>query len=337
MEVDVALRRGRPAVRGRAESPDERDLLERRGELGAEHAPLDAGHVVERGLDRRPLALAVEVRAQAGAEVTGLADVEHLAVGVVEEVDAGAGRGAVDQVALRVDAARPGRRELLELRERRRALLAGELDQPQEDLGGRLRVGKRAVAGLDGHAEEVGERGEARAADAPAEQVTGERHRVDHGRVQALAGHPLELPVDEADVEARVVGDENGAAGELRETPERQPDSWGGAELLVGQAGEEADRAGERGLRRDERLVLAGELEVSDADGADLADARGRARKAGGLEVEDDELGLAEERVGRRRERDERSAPAEARVAVDERAEELSGESLGRLLDREEE
>src|SRR3954453_5362912 len=108
------------------------------------------------------------------------------------------------------------------------------------------------------------------------------------------------------------MGDEDGAPGESRELPEREAHARRAPQLLVGEAGEEADRAGEGRLWRDERLVLAGELEVADSHGADLADARGGAREPGRLEVEDHELRLREQRVGRSRERDERPAPAEA-------------------------
>src|SRR6185312_10750726 len=73
VQVDVALRRRCATVRGRAEPADQRDLFERGGELGAEHTPLDVRDVVERRLDRRALALRVEVGAEPGAQVARLA------------------------------------------------------------------------------------------------------------------------------------------------------------------------------------------------------------------------------------------------------------------------
>ena len=68
----------------------------------------------------------------------------------------------MDEPALAVHPPRPRRGELLELGDRRRAALLREPEQAHEHLGGRLRVGQRAVARLHRDAEEERERGEAR-------------------------------------------------------------------------------------------------------------------------------------------------------------------------------
>ncbi len=78
-EVEVAVAALAAGVRRRAELPDEPKLFERGLELGAEHTPLDPLDGGQRSLDRGPLALGAEVRAQAGAQVAGPADVERLA------------------------------------------------------------------------------------------------------------------------------------------------------------------------------------------------------------------------------------------------------------------
>ena len=109
-----------------------------------------------------------------------------------------------------MDSPRSRRGDLLELGERRGSALGRELDEPQEHLGRRLRVGQGAMARLDGHAEEVSERGEARSLDASRKEIPGERDGVDHSGGEPLAGHPFELPVHEPDVEASVVRDQHG-------------------------------------------------------------------------------------------------------------------------------
>ena len=68
-----------------------------------------------------------------------------------------------------------------------RAPLLREADEGDEDLRGRLRVRKRAVARAHGGAEEVGERGEADARAPAGEQPPGQAHRVDDG---AASGGP---------------------------------------------------------------------------------------------------------------------------------------------------
>ncbi len=91
-----------------------------------------------------------------------------------------------------------------------------------------------------------------------------------------LPGEPLELAVDEPDVEARVVGDEHGVACERREPSQRRRDPWRLPERLVGEPGQPPDRRRQRHAGRDERLEGVPELEPLDADGPDLADPRRR-------------------------------------------------------------
>ena len=64
------------------------------------------------------------------------------------------------------------------------------------------------------------------------EQIMGERDRVDDG--VADMGHPLPLQggVDEADVEARVMGDEDVVAEELEDLGKDFPDRRGGFQIL---------------------------------------------------------------------------------------------------------
>ena len=86
-----------------------------------------------------------------------------------------------------------------------------------ERLGGRLRIRQRAMTGLGGRAEEVGERGEADALRPAFEQPPREPDGVDDRGRDAPAREPLDLDVEEPEVEARVVRDEDGVAGEVEE------------------------------------------------------------------------------------------------------------------------
>src|SRR4051812_3264956 len=133
------------------------------------------------GLDRRALAVAAEVRAQARAQVASAADVERLVVPVAEQVDAGPRRRALGEATLAVDAALARRRERAQLGQPPRAELLRKADQAHEHLGRRLRVGQRAVARLRRNAEEVGERAEADAAGASLEQAPCERGGAERG------------------------------------------------------------------------------------------------------------------------------------------------------------
>ena len=125
LEIDVPLRPGRARVRRRAQLPEKPELLERGLELRPEHAPLDAVERPEGRLDRRSLPSAREVRAQARAQIAGLADVEHRPLAVVEEVDARRGRRARDERALRAELPRPRRCERHEVADRARRRAPG--------------------------------------------------------------------------------------------------------------------------------------------------------------------------------------------------------------------
>ena len=97
------------------------------------------------------------------------------------------------------------------------------------------------------------------------------------------------------------------------------------------------DGSGEGDAGADEGLERLPELERSYADGADLADARRACREAGRLQVEDDELGLLEQRIVRRGdERDRRAVPREPPVPLDQVADERPREPVRCRAQREE-
>ena len=102
------------------------------------------------------------------------------------------------------------------------------------------------MARLGRHPEEQRERGEVHPLRATAEQVARQRNGVDHRCREPLPGQPLQLAVDEADVEARVVGDEHRVPGEGTEPPQRGSDPGRPPQHLVRQAGDPADRRRQR-------------------------------------------------------------------------------------------
>ena len=303
-------------VRRRAQLPDQAELLERGLHLGAEHGPLDAVDGGQRRLDRRPLPLRAEVRAQPRAQVARPPDVERLAPCAAEDVDAGARGRAEDQRALVVDATAPRRGEVDEVGDRARAALLREADERDEDLGRRLRVRESAMARAHRRAEEVRERREPDASDAPGEQPPGEADRVHDGRRQPSAGDELDLTVEERQVEAGVVRDQDGAvAGEGEEAADRGRRARRSAEVAIVDPGQPGDHRRERDAGIDERLERPRGQERLDADGADLADPGPGRPQARRLEVDDHEAGRLERQPLPGRRRRARRSPRARRAA----------------------
>ena len=156
-QVDAPVLLSAAGVGGRLKFPDQPELLECCLELGAEDAPLDPLEREQGRLDRRALGFALEVGTEAYAEVAGTADVEHLVVAVAEEVDTRPRRRAANERALAVHASPAGSGETAQLGNAAGSQLLRKLDQMDKDLGGRLRIGQRPVAGSGRHSEEVGE------------------------------------------------------------------------------------------------------------------------------------------------------------------------------------
>ena len=156
----------------------------------------------------------------------------------------------------------------------RRAALLREPDQREQDLRRRLCVRERPVTRPRRRAEEVRERREPDALDPAGEHSPREPDGVDDRCGDSPAGQPLDLAVEEADVEARVVRDEHRVAGELEETTHRELDRRCAAQLARVDPGQRRDRGRQRPARVDERLEPLLELEAAHPHGADLADRR---------------------------------------------------------------
>src|SRR5439155_12747103 len=97
----------------------------------------------------------------------------------------------------------------------RRAAPLREPGPRAEDLRRRGRVRQRAMAWPGAGAEEVRERGESGAGNAAGEHAACEHDGVDHRTREPAAGEPFGLAVEEREVEAGVVRDEDGVACEV--------------------------------------------------------------------------------------------------------------------------
>ena len=137
------------------------------------------------------------------------------------------------------------------------------------------------------------------AGEHPAGQLDGAQHRRPRpGDAAAFGGRP-----QEADVEAGVVGDEHGAAGELEEGRQHRVDARRVAHHRGGDAGQRDDLGRDRAAGVDQGGELTEHHAAAHLDRADLGDrvavvAGGAA--AGGLQVDHDERGLPQRQVSLR-------------------------------------
>ena len=231
----MALRPRDARVARRAELANQPELLERRLELRAEHAPLDPFGRAERRFDRRPLPVAPEVRPQPRSQVAGAADVQHLVAASAEEIDARPGRRAEREVALVGEAA-----ARVAAREPRSATVRA----PRSCASPMSASNSSAVARASGSARWQGCASVPRNhASCPSEKLfTRPASNVRASRTVSTTGaamrepEPLGLAVEEGEVEARVVGDEDCVAGEVEEAPHRLGRTRRAPQLLVAKA-----------------------------------------------------------------------------------------------------
>ncbi len=158
------------------------------------------------------------------------------------------------------------------------------------------------------------------------------------GAPMPRARQQLGLAVEEGEVEARVVRDENRVACEGEEASHRFGRARRAAQVLVPQAGHGARPRGDREPRVDERLELPVHLEAAQANRADLADSGLARPQPGRLEVDHD-VGrvLEEERRARRLgQPDGVAVPREPRVGLDDLRQQRACERDGRVPQGEE-
>ena len=107
-----------------------------------------------------------------------------------------------------------------------------------------------------------------------------------------------QLPLEEALIEASVVGNQERIARKAEEAAKNAGDGSRALQLLLAQSCKAGHRFWERNPRIHKRLKGVDELERPHPNRPELADLASRSREPGGLEVKDDELGLLEQRVG---------------------------------------
>ena len=149
------------------------------------------------------------------------------------------------------------------------------------------------MRGLVVEPEPAGKRAEAAVGHLVAHEAAGERARVD-GRVAVpIPAMALEREVEEPEIEAHVVADDDGALAELEPRGQHGVDARGGPHHGLGDAGEHRDLGRHEAARVDERVERAEASTAADLDGADLGDAV-VLRRAGGLEVDHAERDVGE-------------------------------------------
>jgi hypothetical protein len=137
------------------------------------------------------------------------------------------------------------------------------------------------------------------------------------------------LPLEEALVEASVVRNELPVPDEGEKAAENGGDRRRAAELLLSEAGETRYGFRKRDSGVHERLKGVDGLERPDANGPELADAAVGSGEARGLEVEDDELGLLEQRVVPSGQGDDGAGADDSAVAGSDVGQEGTGQSVG--------
>src|SRR5881397_2762373 len=102
------------------------------------------------------------------------------------------------------------------------------------------------MAGSCRDPEEVGERGEADAAETAFQQAPGERGRAERRLRQAPTVQQEQLPLEEALVEASVMRNQEGNAREAEKAPKDDGNRSRSPQLLLAQPGETSDGVRER-------------------------------------------------------------------------------------------
>ena len=127
--------------------------------------------------------------------------------------------------------------------------------------------------------------------------VAAKDHAGESESVNNLEGRPTVLEpqcrgLEEADVEARVVGNEHGCTRELEK---RGDDGFGRGRLshhVIGNTGQRGDIRGDRTFGVDEGLKFFDDLAAHHTNGADFRDRVEFGVRPGGFEVDDDELDI---------------------------------------------
>ena len=175
----------------------------------------------------------------------------------------------------------------------RRGMRAQAPEERAEHARARLRVGERAVRGLDLDAERVGQRGEPALARERREAAC-EGDRAEHRRVGPRQVGARERLAQHATVERRVVGDEHArrwGSDQIGEVGQDRVRGRRGIDHLLRDLREALDRPRQRHGRADERLPAVVQLAAADEHRPDLRELAGVTGLAVRLRVDDEELG----------------------------------------------
>ena len=256
----------------------------------------DPDHLV----DARPGLCCGEVGGDALAQVAALADVEHLAPAAPvragelgdELVDPRGCGKALGQPPLRPALGGDPAGELEQVLDGGRAKVADALQQAVQHVDGGASVRQCPVVGGGCRAEVRGQRRQLHVGHLVAQQhLPRKADGVDHlvvGPGVAVGGA---RPLEEADVEAGVVRDEDGARRELEETRQHLGQFRRTSDHQVGDAGEDGDQRRDVGARVHKGLELAQYLAAADLHGPELRDGV-LTGASGRLEVDDTERDL---------------------------------------------
>ena len=286
-------------VAGRLERLDQPVLEHERAELGLGRLVVDVLGLPGPRRRRR------EVRPRARAQADRLADVQRVAVGVAEDVDARVLGERAEVGPLVTRPLRPDRLEARRLARGRSDRSASAIVRAFAHSRGSSAHSTRAHVSASGSArcvwldldpERVGERGEPAAALQRREPAR-ERDRAQHRRVRPFELGALERLLEHADVEARVVRDEQTTAQLLGERRQHVGRRRRLVDHLLRDPGEALDAAAERLRHADQRAPALVQLAAADQHGADLGQLAALLRLPVGLRVDGEELGLGDRGV----------------------------------------
>ena len=249
-------------------------------------------------LAQQPADLVAGVSRKVGAdpavEVGGLADVEDVAGGIGEPVDAGPVGEPDGQPELRGLRVPDHLGQVEQFFQSHDPEGSRSFQQRMEQVAGGQDVGERPVRGLVGEVE-CGRQGtELAVGDHVTDQTPGQGEGVDGGVGQAVPAGRFERVVEEGEVESDVVPHDHRPTEELEERREHLAGPRGVRHHGIADAGQRRDERRDPLVGSNEGLVRPEQLAPSVAGRRHLGERGGGRRAPGGLDVEDHERDLAE-------------------------------------------
>src|SRR5260370_6130270 len=174
-------------------------------------------------------------------------------------------------------------------------------DQPAEHVRGGARVGQRAVRRSRAGPEEPSQRAQLAVRHlVRVHQLPSQHDRVQHGEPRPGQAALRARGAQEADVERRVVRDQDAAVGEVQQARQDRREPRRRGQQPVADPGQVLDTRRHRDTRVDQRGELALAPPAAHPDRRDLRDRRYPRRPPRGLQVDHRELQLRELGRGRR-------------------------------------